>query len=262
MDDVSHMHRISLSVLGSGSKGNASVVHGPDGDILIDAGFSARSTLQRMRDIGVDPSRIRAILVTHDHSDHIGGLGPVARTLGVPVVASPSCARTLSRRCGVIAEDALTPHWCGTVAGIEIRAFRTSHDAGESFGFRFETRTDALGYATDTGTLTGEAFEALGGCRILAIESNHDEQMLRTGPYPLHLKRRIASDHGHLSNAQTAHALESLAGSRLESVVALHLSETNNLPAVCSAALTAALEGLGHPARVTVSGQNRPRRIE
>lgn len=250
--------RLKLTVLGSGSKGNATVVEGPDGAVVIDAGFSAKEMLRRMEIAGVDPSSIRAILVTHEHGDHISGVGVLSRRLRVPVFASHGTAA--DNRFKVRVEE-ISTFSCGevlTLAGIDVVPFHTSHDAAEPVGFRFALGDDAIGYATDTGHLTEESTEALQGCRLLALESNHDLQMLRTGPYPYFLKDRVASERGHLSNEQASDALERLVSDRLELVMGMHLSETNNLPLLSTAALTERLADLCHSAAVAVAGQNRP----
>ncbi len=258
MNMTTDMKRLKLTVLGSGSKGNATVVEGPDGALVIDAGFSAKEMLQRMDIAGVDPSRIRAILVTHEHGDHISGVGVLSRRLRVPVFASPGTAA--DNRFSVRVDE-ISTFSCGevlTVAGIDVVPFHTSHDAAEPVGFRFVLGDDVIGYATDTGHLTEESAEALQGCRLLALESNHDLQMLKTGPYPYFLKDRVASERGHLSNEQASTALQRLVSDRLELVMGMHLSETNNLPLLSAAALTDCLAGLCHSAAVAVAGQNRP----
>lgn len=258
MNMTTDTQRLRLTVLGSGSKGNATVIEGPEGALVVDAGFSAKEMLRRMEIANVDPTRIRAILVTHEHGDHISGVGVLSRRLGVPVFASHGTAA--DNRFSVRVDE-ISTFSCGevlTLAGIDIVPFHTSHDAAEPVGFRFALGDDVIGYATDTGHLTEESAEALEGCRLLALESNHDLQMLRTGPYPYFLKDRVASQRGHLSNEQASNALERLVSDRLELVMGMHLSETNNLPLLSTAALTARLADLCHSATVTVAGQNRP----
>ena len=143
------------------------------------------------------------------------------------------------------------------LAGFAIHAFATSHDAVQSFGFRIECGGDAIGYVTDTGVVTPQAHEALGGCRLLAIEANHDRTMLAEGPYPYPLKRRIASERGHLSNEQAAEELTSLLHDGLTAVVAMHVSENNNDYELPVATLRELLAREGHSARVSVAYQRK-----
>ena len=232
--------QLHIHILASGSKGNAAVVEGPQGSLLVDCGLSRRELLRRADELGVDVSRIAAVLVTHEHSDHVKGLtvwcnrfdGELYSTAGTagarPYLTSPPF--TL-----------VTPGDAFEVAGIRVVTFPTSHDVADPMGFRFECGDDALGYCTDTGLLPEPALAALAGCRILALESNHDAHMLRTGPYPAYLKARVAGERGHLSNDQAAEALRQLVGDQTETVVAMHLSQENNRPSVCVRTLAAAL---------------------
>lgn len=257
---------LHLAVLGSGSKGNCAIIDGPKGAIMVDAGFSKRETLRRMEQIGFDSARIKAIIVTHEHSDHIGGLGVVARGLSVPVYAS--CGTAAYPRFAKLSPDTITLHARDEIslAGIDVTTFPTSHDANDPIGMRFsyhgDEGIDAIGYVTDTGVLSPEGVEILTNVRVLALESNHDPEMLRYGPYPYPLKVRIAGDHGHLSNEQSAAALDALLCNRLETVVGMHLSETNNehrLPVTC---LTDAVTRASHPAHVVAAWQVRPTIVE
>ncbi len=253
---------LHLTVLGSGSKGNCAIVDGPRGAIMVDAGFSKRETLRRMHQVGFDPTRIKAIVVTHEHSDHIGGLGVMARGLGVPVYAS--CGTAAYPRFSKLSPDTITLHSRDvvTLVGIDVTTFPTSHDASDPIGMRFSYRgdegADAIGYVTDTGILSQEGIEVLTDVRVLAIESNHDPDMLRYGPYPHSLKVRIAGDHGHLSNDQGAAALDALLCNRLETVVGMHLSETNNDHLLPVSRLTSTITRADHPARIVAAWQVRP----
>ena len=143
------------------------------------------------------------------------------------------------------------------LAGIDITTFPTSHDAADPMGMRFETTDDAIGYTTDTGYLSAEGRELLQDCRILALETNHDEHMLREGPYPGFLKTRIAGEEGHLSNAQAREALDGLLCDRLECIVGMHISQVNNLPDLALASLHAVVDDNDHPAQVAVASQGR-----
>ncbi|MBO7675618.1 MAG: MBL fold metallo-hydrolase [Atopobiaceae bacterium] len=242
-----HIH---LYVLASGSKGNAAVVEGPKGSLLVDCGISRKMLHARADEIGCDLGRVRAILLTHEHGDHTTGLPVLRRHFDGPVYTTAGTAsgrRSLSDiRFTLIDHDA-TLELCG----MRVTAFPTSHDVNDPMCFRFEVRDqgedgqdevlDALGWVTDTGYLTDEALDALYGCRVLGIESNHDPRMLASGPYPYYLKRRVAGDSGHLSNDQAAAALPHLVTRDTETVVALHLSEQNNRPSLAVRALAQAV---------------------
>lgn len=230
---------LRLHVLASGSKGNATIIEDTASGraLLVDCGICKRDFFGRAEEVGVDPARIESILITHEHSDHTKGLGVVLRGLakrGVhPRLHTSEAIRQASAEIVSIQDTCdlrlFRSHDTLTIAGIEVLVFPTSHDAAESFGFRFtRSREDTIAYLTDSGEVTPAALEALHDCRILALESNHDKRMLETGPYPYALKQRVASRTGHLSNEQTADALEHLLSNRLEHVVALHISENNN----------------------------------
>lgn len=255
---------LALHVLASGSKGNAAVVEDISSHrtVLIDCGICKRDVLARCNEAGVDPAHLDAILVTHDHTDHTKGLGVLTRGLKAstpPIYALDAvrdgCAdlRALADTCDVrsLALDEVLGF-----GGLSVVPFRTSHDASASCGFRFESADgDSLGFMTDTGIVTGEAHEALQNVRILALESNHDVRMLEEGPYPYQLKKRVASDRGHLSNVQAADELAALLSTRLETVVAMHLSEHNNLPSLATRALEGVVAQQGHGARVLCASQ-------
>lgn len=243
---------IHLHVLASGSKGNAAVVEGPGGSVLVDCGISRRALLGRADELGVDLGRVCAVILTHEHSDHVGGLsvfcnhfdGPLIATAGT--VAARSYLSELPFRLVGHSDEV-------ELGGMLVRTFPTSHDVADPIGLRFSTSEDALGYCTDTGELDETALEALAGARILALESNHDERMLATGDYPAYLKARVGGPTGHLSNAQAAAALGRLVGPDTETVVAMHLSRENNRPSV---ALRALAEAVG--AEVVAGEDGRP----
>ena len=242
-----HMH---LYVLASGSKGNAAVVAGPDGSILIDCGISRKALHERADAVGCDLSSVRAILVTHEHGDHTSGLRVVCNHFDGPVFTTAGTAtgrKGLAQLPFTLIDHDETLELCG----MRVQAFPTSHDVNDPMCFRFEVRgkdelggdrlLDAIGWATDTGYLTDEALDALYGCRILGLEANHDKRMLQTGPYPYYLKARIASEAGHLSNEQAAEALPFLVTHHTETVIALHISQENNRPSLAVRALAEAV---------------------
>ncbi len=244
--------QIHLHVLASGSKGNASIVEGPEGSVLVDCGISRRALMGRAEELGVDVSRVVAVILTHEHSDHVGGLSVFCNRFDGPLFATAgtvAARRYLTELPFTLVgnEDVLE------LAGMRVRTFPTSHDVADPIGLRFSTTDDAIGFCTDTGELGEKALDALAGMRILALESNHDERMLATGDYPAYLKARVGGPTGHLSNAQAAETLERLVGPDTETVVAMHLSQENNRPSLCVRTLADAVG-----AEVATSEDGRP----
>lgn len=258
-------HRLALHVLASGSRGNAAIIEdtATGKGVMVDCGICKRDFFMRCDEAGFDPVNLEAILITHDHTDHTKGVGVVLRglaKLGVgPMLLVDDAVRVASKEIAAL-EGAcdLRPFVMGSalsLAGMQVHPFCTSHDAASSCGFRLECAGDAVGFMTDTGIVTGAADEALRGMRILALESNHDVQMLKDGPYPYPVKRRVGSDFGHLSNDQAADELEALLCGELEQVVAMHISQNNNTYRLPGEALHAVVERAGHPAVVQVAYQ-------
>ncbi len=265
----SSIQPIALHVLASGSKGNAAIVENrvTGEGLLIDCGICKRDFLARCDEVGFDPRRLAAVFVTHEHADHTKGLGVVYRALVKLDVHPTLFTSRVIRAASTAITDLLDQDLCDftsfdegdalSLAGFQVHPFATSHDAAQSFGFRVECDGDVLGYMTDTGIVTPAAHEALAGCRLLALEANHDRVMLANGPYPYPLKRRIASERGHLSNEQAAVELASLLHDGLEAVIAMHVSENNNDYELPGAVLQDALARAGHGAAVRVAYQRR-----
>ena len=231
---------LHLHVLASGSRGNAAIIEGPKESILIDCGICRKRILQYSNELGVDVSKITSVLLTHEHSDHTKGLPVFSKHFqgNMYTTQGSAHAKKLTDSLDFIE---ISHSQELVISGIKVTCFPCSHDVCDPIGFRFSTDTDAIGYCTDTGYLTDEAKEALVDTRILALESNHDETMLRCGDYPRFLKERIASREGHLSNAQTAAYLPELITDRCEQIVAMHLSQDNNRPSTCVRCLAEAL---------------------
>lgn len=231
--------------LASGSSGNCALIESGGRALLVDAGISARETMCRLAAAGAHGVRIEALLLTHEHIDHVRGARVLSRRLGVPVFAT---AGTLRAAAHCLADVPHTERVSAgddvTIAGMRVSVFATAHDAVEPVCFAFEDARGRRGaIATDTGVVTDSVMRALEGAHVVGIESNHDPVMLETGPYPAFLKRRIASEHGHLSNHAAGGALGALAWSGLAHVFALHLSEQNNTPEAARLALRPALHG-------------------
>jgi phosphoribosyl 1,2-cyclic phosphodiesterase len=221
------------------------VVGGSGGSILVDAGLSAKETLLRMERAGLDAGRIEAILITHEHGDHIKGLDVLSRRLGIPVYATGGTLSDFlnNRRTS---NKPVTSHVCRyhehfSAGGFVIEPFATSHDAAEPCGFIIRDRDLRLGCCTDTGIMTPPMLGLLRLCDGIVLESNHCPEMLENGPYPESLKRRIRSKRGHLSNPAAAGCLRAF-GKDVPQVILAHLSEMNNTP---EKAMLSAREGLG-----------------
>jgi phosphoribosyl 1,2-cyclic phosphodiesterase len=234
---------LKISVLASGSKGNAVYLETGDTRLLIDAGLSATEISKRLDSIGVDSASLHAILVSHDHSDHTRGVGTLARKLKIPVIVSyptgATCAHLL-KKCAVTEFES---GYSFSFRDISIDPFPTTHDAVDPVGFIIESAQGRYGHATDFGIVTRLVTEKLRDCRVLVVEANHDEEMLLNGPYPWHLKQRIQSRHGHISNSQSVGLLEELLHERLEGIFLAHLSEVNNAPELPRSAAMSLLAG-------------------
>jgi len=227
--DDTHEPLLHAAFLGSGSSGNATAITDGTTTLLLDCGFSARECARRLERAGIPATSVAGILLTHEHRDHTIGVEVFARRHGVPVFATDGTLRATGLGARVTDPRVMRSHETQRIGTLEVMPFRTSHDAEEPVGFRFESSCGTrLGIATDTGTLTVETEEALSGCELIGIECNHDTAMLDNGPYPYFLKARIRSERGHLSNADAADAIVRLAGPSLRCVFALHVSRTNN----------------------------------
>ena len=221
---------MNVVLLASGSRGNAVLVEIANTRLLIDVGLSAREICRRLNMVGVVPESIDALLVTHEHSDHIRGLGPLVRSHQFPVYIHTEVVGVLKDvgdPARVIEFDERADFQVGELS---VKAFPITHDACSPVGFRVSSSAGDVGLATDLGIATRLVAEQLQKCRALVLESNHDEVMLRDGPYPWQLKQRVRSKHGHLSNRDSSSLLEQLMWDGLDAVMLAHLSETNNCP--------------------------------
>lgn len=239
--------------LGSGSRGNALLVEADGTRVLIDCGFGPRELGKRLARLGVEIGDVDAILVTHEHGDHVGGVARCAGRHGIAVFASAgTCAAA-----GALAEvrvERFDSHSCFSVGGIEVHPYPVPHDAREPVQFVLADGRHRLGVLTDAGHVTPHMVSMLAACDAIVLECNHDPEMLARGSYPWHLKQRIAGRFGHLDNEAAAGLLRQIGTQRLQHVVCAHLSEQNNRPALAVAAVAAAL-GCA-PEWVGVAGQD------
>jgi phosphoribosyl 1,2-cyclic phosphodiesterase len=235
---------MKFCVLGSGSKGNATYLESGGTRILIDAGMSGIELQRRLSAIGVELSGIDAILVTHEHNDHVHGVGVLSRRAQIPVYANPA---TFSAASGTVRKLFSSSEFETGVSfqirNLEIHPFAVSHDAQDPVGFRISDNRVSFGYCTDTGKVSQLIRHRLAACKGLVLESNHDIDMLQNGTYPPYLKQRIRSSQGHLDNETASSFLKELLHEKLEHVVLAHLSEENNDPRI---AYTAAMAALGN----------------
>ncbi|MBI4468938.1 MAG: MBL fold metallo-hydrolase [Acidobacteria bacterium] len=237
-----------INVLGSSSSGNATLAVSGSTRVLIDAGFSAREIRRRLESIGEDISRINAIVVTHEHSDHIRGVPVLARSLRIPVFISPATLNTwnLGKTTDALkADQTISAEEDFEIGELQFRPFRVPHDAAETLAFRIEARGVRVAYATDLGYIPQLVAQHLRGVDVLVLEANHDLEMLKNGPYPWSLKQRVMSRHGHLSNDEMARFFQEDFDGSAEHIVLMHLSRTNNHPEVARMVALQAMDGRG-----------------
>lgn len=239
--------------LGSGSRGNATLIEADSTRLLLDCGFPAREIEQRLAALAVDPATIDAILVTHEHQDHVRGVGALSRRYRIPVWTTHGTCR--SGRLGELPRlDLIHPHQARfSIGSISVQPYAIPHDAREPVQFTFESAGRRLGVLTDAGAVTPHIVDTLARCDALFLECNHDARMLAEGPYPPALQRRVGGELGHLGNHQAAGLLAQLDRAGIQHLVAAHLSEKNNRPELARAALCEAAPEL--EARVHLAGQ-------
>ncbi|MDR1070089.1 MAG: MBL fold metallo-hydrolase [Gracilibacteraceae bacterium] len=223
-----------FGTLASGSSGNAILVGDEGGSFLIDSGVSTTRLTENMRRVGARIEELRGIFVTHEHFDHVRGVGTAARKYGLPVYATEKIWEAMEKTVGALAAEqrVVVETDDFTLAGFDLTLIRTSHDSVESYGLLVRSGALSLGVATDTGVVTADMRAKLRGCDALIIEANHDGNMLWQGSYPYYLKKRVAGEAGHLSNRQAGEALRELIEKNTQKVVLAHLSEENNTPAL------------------------------
>lgn len=217
----------------SGSSGNCTYITDDNTHILVDCGAPAKYISACLGRLGVEPASIDAVLVTHEHRDHVSGVGVFARKYGVPVIATGKTWSAMQAITGKIPDscvESCKPHKEFKIGSMNISPFAIPHDASEPVGYRFSENENRFTVATDLGYISDELTEELSGSDSIIIEANHDLEMLRTGRYPYHLKRRILGEKGHLSNDTCARLCAMLAQKGTKSFWLGHLSKENNTP--------------------------------
>jgi phosphoribosyl 1,2-cyclic phosphodiesterase len=252
---------VNVTVLGSGSSGNAILIESRQVRLLIDAGFSGRDLERRLAAVEVPADSIDALLVTHDHIDHTRGMGVLARRWGIPLYLTEKTHRACQPLLN--GSERLVLYRSGApvmVGDLQVDPFLTVHDAVDPIAVTItETATgEKLGIATDLGRPTATVRHALRRCDLLILEANHDEIMLRESPYPWSVKARIAGSHGHLSNRAAAELVTELAHGSLGCVVLAHLSESSNHPALAHEEVGAALCRQRYRGEIHVGDQKNP----
>lgn len=227
--------------IGSGSRGNGTLIQWKETTILVDCGFSAKETEARLARLKLEPAQLDAILVTHEHGDHISGVGVLARKYKIPVWMT--VGTSLQFNGGTLPRlEHFNGHDAFAIKDLEIAPYTVPHDAREPCQFVFRNGEHSLALLTDVGSITPHIIEMVDACDGFLLECNHDPEMLRNGPYPHSLKQRVAGRLGHLSNEQAAELVRHMDHSRLQHLVAMHLSDQNNHIDLVRERLAAALD--------------------
>ena len=232
---------IQVLPIASGSTGNCMLICLDDHTIIVDLGITASALVSALAENNISPADIDAVLITHTHSDHVRGLDVCMKKLHAPIFMSNTS------KAALFLENAIAHNYNSRteiLPGLWVTAFPTSHDCPGSVGYLIETEKFRFGYATDLGIITDDILDYLSGSDCIVIESNHDEEMLRYGSYPAFLKKRILSDHGHLSNDDCAEAVALLAERGTRHFLLAHLSQENNAPEIALACAMRAVAGM------------------
>ena len=254
-----------ICVLASGSSGNCTLLESTGARVLLDVGLSWARVAKALDWIGVDPMSIDAIVVTHEHTDHIAGVGVAARKLRCPVHINIDTLSFVAARLKNVGRLQIVPTDVGrpfSINDLEFTAFPVPHDAANPVGYVVKSNGLKVGIATDLGYPTNVVRHCLGACNALVLESNHDKKMLLDGPYPFELKQRIASRQGHLSNDQSADLLSNVIHEDLAAVLLSHLSDENNTPELAFNAAAKVLNELDrHDVTVAMTYRDRPSEV-
>ncbi len=255
---------MKFCVLASGSRANATFVEAGGVRLLIDAGLSARTLEQRLKEIEVAPESLDGILVTHEHTDHVGGLDRFVKKFQTPVFANYNTAAVIERQCLCNQRD--VPEFSifdsglpFTLGDLTITPVPVPHDTAEPVAYTLDDGAQRLGYFTDLGYVTDAVSQALAGCTSLILESNHDLQMLRNSGRGFQLISRISGRAGHLSNEQACEAVAAFTTAELRTITLAHLSRDCNLPTIAAALMSATLKHIGRPeVTLTIAKQDEP----
>jgi len=221
---------LTLTVLGSGSSGNAAVLGTPQGAVLLDCGFSGREIQRRLEASGIPESSIIGIVITHEHGDHVQSAHTLSNRFQIPIYATEGTfAASIASKKFFDWVEIKSGH-AFSLASMDIHAITLPHDASDPVGFRFEYRNRICSYITDCGYLSAPVLEGLKGSHVTVVEANHDIEMLRNGPYPWPLKQRVASRTGHLSNEALFESLDCIIDVQTHKLILAHISENNNNP--------------------------------
>ena len=238
---------MEVCTLASGSSGNSLLICCGSTYVLLDAGISARRITSALKALGADPTRLSAVLVTHEHTDHVSGLATLTKQLGVPVYATAPTLDRLERKVPALAQlgRALEAGTGFQLGELWVESFSTPHDAAGSVGYAVTGGGARMALATDLGHLTPQVWDAARGADLLVCETNHDEDWVRSGPYPYALKQRVLGDYGHLSNEAGAALACTAVRAGARTVILAHLSAENNPPARARNAVALALSAMG-----------------
>lgn len=244
-----------FALLGSGSEGNALVVQVGNTNVLMDCGFSLSETVARLARIGLAPDQLNGIVVTHEHGDHIGGVARIARKFSLPVFLTHGTLRSQNGTFAALPSvTEINPHCPFSIGEVRIHPYPVPHDASEPVQYVFSNGVKRLGVLTDVGCSTPHIETTLSGCDALVLECNHDVDLLMGGDYPYSLKQRVGGRFGHLNNNDAATLLARLNNSKLQHIVAAHLSHKNNTEALAARALSRAIAW--PEAKIIVATQN------
>jgi phosphoribosyl 1,2-cyclic phosphodiesterase len=254
---------VRICVLGSGSKGNSTLVATERTRLLLDAGFSKKETFRRLAAAGERTDKFDAIIISHEHVDHVSGLRSLALELKVPIYITGPTRETIEWDPRIRTFETITPGGKFTIGDFEIAPFSIPHDAADPVAFTLTAEGIKVGVITDLGYVPEVVKQHARGCHCLVFESNHDLDMLKTGPYPWFVKQRVMSRHGHLSNHATAGFLAEDYDGSAQVLVLAHLSDKNNHPGLVMHSATQAFEkrGNGRPAELHLASQNEPTKV-
>ncbi len=252
-----------FSVLGSGSQGNSVYIESGRTGILIDAGFSGKEIATRLQSIGRDLTRVHALCVTHEHNDHICGVGVLSRRCKLPTYINGGTFSAGEKRIGKLhVHKEFETGDILEIGDLQVRSFRISHDTADPVGYVVSDGKSSVGYCTDTGKISHLIGQRLAQCNGLILEFNHNLQMLKNGPYPLSVQQRVRSSRGHLCNEDAAVFLAGLMSSHLRTVVLAHLSATNNTPELAHAAALLTVQEWGDTSLLIASQEKATTLLE